>query len=327
MLPAAASLQKQGANKGATTAFLISTPESGVDSIAITYALLDPIMTVVRPVAAFVTAMSAGALENFLSFSESEKTLRVAKNCPIDNCCDGIDCPPDEHKAHHSLRERVTAGLRFAVVDVWGDIVAWFFIGLVLAGIITALVPEDFMASWLGGGLVSMLLMLVFGIPLYICATASTPIAAALILKGVSPGAALVFLLVGPATNVTSLSVLVGILGKKSVVRYLAVLSVMAVLFGLAVDFIYRLANISPAAILGEAGEILPFGLKLAAAVVLLLLSIKPLWQYLKKLSKRDKSDTAYFSDFPSLNRPTGKDGSDARHNPSLSKCCNTDHK
>ena len=327
MLPAAASLQKQGANKGATTAFLISTPESGVDSIAVTYALLDPIMTVVRPVAAFVTAMSAGVLENFLSFSKSQETLRVAKNCPIDNCCDGIDCPPDVHKAHHTLRERVKAGLGFAVVDVWGDIVAWFFIGLVLAGIITALVPEDFMAAWLGGGLVSMLLMLVFGIPLYICATASTPIAAALILKGVSPGAALVFLLVGPATNVTSLSVLVGILGKKSVVRYLIVLSVMAVLFGLGVDSLYHLAGISPAAVLGEASEILPFGLKFAATVVLLLLSIKPLWQYLKKLFKRDKSNTAYFSDFPSLHCSTAKKSNDTMHDLSLPKCCNTDRK
>ena len=197
MLPAAASLKKQGANKGATTAFLISTPESGVDSIAVTYALLDPIMTVIRPVAAFVTAMVAGLLENIISFEKEKGTPNIDNSCPVDNCCDGVDCPPQKHRRHHSRLEKIRAGIRFAVVDVWGDIVMWFIVGLILAGTITALIPDDMMARWLGGGMSSMVLMLVFGIPLYICATASTPIAAALILKGVSPGAALVFLLVG----------------------------------------------------------------------------------------------------------------------------------
>ena len=309
MLPAAASLKKQGANKGATTAFLISTPESGVDSIAITYALLDPIMTVVRPVAAFVSAVSAGFLENFLTFTKDQENLKAANNCPVDNCCDGIECPPEEHKNHHTFSEKIVAGMRFAIVDIWGDIVIWFFLGLLLAGVITAIIPDDFMSGVLGGGFVSMLVMLVFGIPLYICATASTPIAAALILKGVSPGAALVFLLVGPATNVTSLSVLYGILGRKSVFRYLVVLSVMAVIFGLGVDLIYKLLNISPAAIIGEAAELVPFPAKLAATFLLILLSIKPFWNFMKKLGQGDKSDTTYYCDFPSLGPKGRKDG------------------
>lgn len=307
MLPAAASLKKQGANKGATTAFLISTPESGVDSIAVSYALLDPIMTVIRPVAAFITAMTAGALENFLSFSSAQADVKAANNCPVDNCCDGIDCPPEVHKRHHTYFEKMKAGLRYAVVDVWGDIVMWFFVGLLLAGIITALVPSEFMAGWFGGGLVSMLFMLVFGIPLYICATASTPIAAALILKGVSPGAALVFLLVGPATNITSLSVLIGILGKKSVVRYLLVLSVMAILFGLGVDALYRLIGISPVAIIGEAGEIVPYPIKVAASIILVLLSLRPFWELLKKLHKDDKPNTTSFCDFPAIGKAQKK--------------------
>jgi uncharacterized membrane protein YraQ (UPF0718 family) len=303
VLPAAASLKKQGANKGATTAFLISTPESGVDSIAITYALLDPIMTVIRPVAAFFTAVTAGVLENLLSYSKKQDKLVVANNCPVDNCCDGINCPPDVHKNHHTLFEKLRAGVRYAVIDVWGDIVVWFFVGLLLAGIITAIVPDDFMASWLGGGIGSMLLMLVFGIPLYICATASTPIAAALILKGVSPGAALVFLLVGPATNVTSLSVLYGILGKKSVFRYLIVLSVMAVAFGLGVDVLYKMLNISPVAIIGEAAEFVPYSAKVAATVVLIILSISPFYNFLKNFRRNDRAEQTYFSDFPALKK------------------------
>ncbi len=268
-----------------------------------TYALLDPIMTVVRPVAAFVTAVAAGILENLLSFTKNQEEIAVTNSCPVDDCCDGVDCPPEVHRSHHSFFEKIRAGIRYAVVDVWGDIVMWFFAGLLLAGIITALIPDDFMSQWLGGGISAMLLMLVFGIPLYICATASTPIAAALILKGVSPGAALVFLLVGPATNITSLSVLVGILGKRSVVRYLFMLSLFAVLFGLSVDFIYQFLGISPIAIIGEASELVPYSVKIAASILLILLSIQPFIELFRKLRTKKSADgTTYYADFPPIN-------------------------
>jgi len=299
VLPAAASLKKQGANKGATSAFLISTPESGVDSIAITYALLDPIMTVVRPIAAFVTAMAAGFLENIIEQPQKVEEHKKDLSCPIDNCCDGIDCDPREHRNHHSLMEKVTAGIKFGIVDVWGDIVIWFFAGLVIAGVITALIPDELMTKYLGGGIHSMLIMLVVGVPLYICATASTPVAAALILKGVSPGAALVFLLAGPATNVTSLSVLYGILGRKSAFRYLAVLSLFAVLFGLAVDQIYRFSGIVPQAVIGEASEVVPYFVKQLGAIFLLFLSVQPFYRWFRKLIKR-KEETV-ITGFPEI--------------------------
>lgn len=294
-------MKKQGANRGATSAFLISTPESGIDSIAITYALMDPIMTVVRPLAAFITGALAGIIENLFSFNEEEQAVRSTNSCPVDNCCDGVDCPPEIHRNHHSFFEKIQAGIRYAVVDVWGDIVMWFFVGLLLAGCITALIPQDIMASWFGGGISSMVLMLFLGIPLYICATASTPIAAALIIKGVSPGAALVFLLVGPATNVTSLSVLTSILGKKGVIRYLLSLSGMALVFGVSVDWLYSSLEISPVAIIGEASEAVPFWVKAISSFVLIVLSIKPFFLFFKKLTKRKKQQITYFSDFPSI--------------------------
>lgn len=277
VLPAAVSLRKQGANKGATVAFLISTPESGVDSISITYALLDPIMTVARPLVAFVTAFVAGISENFLAPPDEFAVEKANAACPVDGCCDGEDCPPEQHSNHHSFFEKVWVGIRYSAGDLWGDLAGWFFVGLLLAGIITAAIPEEFLASHLGGGLQAMLIMLVIGIPLYICATASTPIAAALIIKGASPGAALVFLLVGPATNLASLSVLVGFLGKKSVAIYLAVIASVSVLAGLTLDQVYGLAGISPQAAIGQAGEIIPWWLQLAGAVALLILSIRPL--------------------------------------------------
>lgn len=282
VLPAAASLRKQGANKGATVAFLISTPESGVDSIAISYALLDPIMTVARPLVAFVTAFIAGISENFMASPDPPAEENANAACPVDGCCDGENCPPEQHRHHHSFFEKVRTGMRYSFSELWGDLAGWFFIGLLLAGIITAAIPEDLFSSHLGGGLSSMLIMLVIGIPLYICATASTPIAAALVLKGVSPGAALVFLLVGPATNLASLSVLVGFLGKRATVLYLAVIASISVLAGLLLDRIYALAGISPQAVIGQAREVIPGWLQLAGAVALLILSIRPLTMMVK---------------------------------------------
>ncbi|MBW2086759.1 MAG: SO_0444 family Cu/Zn efflux transporter, partial [Deltaproteobacteria bacterium] len=284
VLPAAASLKRQGANNGAVTAFLISTPESGVDSIAITYALLDPLMTVVRPVAAFCTAAIAGLAENLFGLERATGQVVSDLSCPVDNCCDGLDCPPEVHKRHHTFLQRIRAGLGFAFGELWSDMVGWFLAGMILAGFITVLVPPEIMTRFLGGGILSMLLMLAVGIPIYICATASTPIAAALILKGVSPGAALVFLLAGPATNVTSLTVLLGILGKRATAIYLATLAVAAVVFGLALDSLYNYLNLSPHALFGQATEIIPGWIKLGGVFILLVLSVKPV--YLKIQSR-----------------------------------------
>ena len=281
VLPAAVSFKKQGANNGAVTAFMISTPESGVDSIAITYALLDPIMTVARPVAAFVAAVAAGLAENLFGRQRADITVSPDLSCTVDACCDGANCPPEIHARHHSFSQKLMAGFKYALTDVWNDMAGWFLVGLLLAGLITALVPEDLMVRYLGGGIGSMLIMLAVGIPLYICATASTPIAAALILKGVSPGAALVFLLAGPATNITSLTVLLGVLGKRATAIYLAAIAVFSVAFGLLVDSIYAWLSWSPAAMVGQAAELVPAWAQTIGAVLLLALSVKPVYRWL----------------------------------------------
>ncbi|MBA3003992.1 MAG: permease [Desulfurivibrio sp.] len=277
VLPAAAALKRQGANNGATTAFLISTPESGVDSISVSYALLDPIMTVARPLAAFVSAILAGFTENTFNPPRPQLAMAADLSCAVDGCCSGTDCSPAEHASHHTFSEKIRAGMRYAFGELWGELAGWFFIGLLLAGVISAVVPDDLITSYLGGGFVAMLLMLAFGIPLYICATASTPIAAAMILKGVSPGAALVFLLVGPATNMATLSVLVGLLGRRATVVYLSCIAITAVLFGLALDWMYATMGISAKAVVGQAGELMPYPVQLAAAMVILGLSIRPM--------------------------------------------------
>jgi uncharacterized protein len=282
VLPAAVSLKKQGANTGAVAAFLISTPESGIDSIAVTYALLDPIMTAARPVCAFVSAIIAGISVNLFPRKNESADFLPDLSCPVDGCCDGKDCDSQNHGRHHTFFEKIRAGLAYAFFDVWKDMAAWFSVGILLAGTISAFIPEDAVSRYLGGGLESMLIMLAIGIPIYICATASTPIAAALILKGVSPGAALVFLLAGPATNITSLTVLFGLLGKRTTAIYLTVIGTTAVIFGLILDQCYLFLGISAKAAVGHAAEIMPGGLKWAGAVWLIALSIKPVYQSIR---------------------------------------------
>ena len=287
VLPAAVSLKRQGASNGATTAFLISTPESGVDSIALTYALIDPLMTVARPVAAFTTAAVAGIAENMLGPEKEGKKIQPDLRCPVDNCCDGVDCLPEVHKGHHTFFEKLKSGLGYALFELWEDIAPWFLLGLLLAGVITTLIPSELMTKHLGGGLPAMLIMLAVGIPLYICATASTPIAAALILKGVSPGAALVFLLAGPATNVASLTVLFGLLGKRATAIYLASIAVVSVACGLVLDQVYAFFGISAQAVAGQAAEIIPLWAQVAGALALLALSVRPLYRVLHSLVGR----------------------------------------
>lgn len=299
MLPAAASFKKQGANRGALASFLVSTPESGIDSIAITYALLDPIMTVARPVAAFVTGLCAGLLENFFSFDHIE-VQKQHSEIEGKSCSGHATDLAHEPAPPKGLLAKIVAGVKYGCDDVWGDIVFWFFAGLAIAGVITVFMPENISEMVLGGGLVSMLTMLLIGMPLYICATASTPVAAALLLKGASPGAVLVFLLAGPATNMTSLSVLTRILGKKGTLRYLFVIGLSAVLFGLGVDWLYQFFSIEPKAIIQEAHETMPYWVKLIFAIMLLILSLYHCVLWVKQRLNR-KEECTYMANFPVL--------------------------
>jgi uncharacterized protein len=277
VVPAALSLKKQGANNGATTAFLISTPESGVDSIAVTYALMDPIMTIARPVAAFFTATVAGILENTIGSKNQNPASLV--DAGTEPCCGNHH----HHEAPPGFMQKLMFGLKYALIEFWGDLAGWFLVGIVVAGVITSTIPDDIFARYFGSGLTAMLLMLALGIPLFICATASTPIAAALILKGVSPGAALVFLLAGPATNAASLTVLAGVMGIRAVVIYLSTIAVSAVTFGLIVDQIYSGFGLSARALVGQAAEIIPGWMELAGTIILLVLSLKPVLKSLRR--------------------------------------------
>jgi uncharacterized membrane protein YraQ (UPF0718 family) len=260
VVPTALALRKQGASKAATVSFLISTPESSIDSIAITYALIDPIMTIFRPIAAFITGFVAGIGEIIFGDKEERKKVETVE-------CLHCDANAPEHI--HTIPDRLANGFRFAFVELLSDISRWFLMGIVIAGIISFAVPTSFIENYLGEGWLSMLIMLAVGLPLYVCAAASTPIAASLILKGMSPGAALVFLLAGPATNAASLAIIAKMLGKRTAAIYLISIAVCAVALGMILNWTYHFLGIDIHAVTGHAHEMLPIWLKWAAAVPL----------------------------------------------------------
>jgi uncharacterized membrane protein YraQ (UPF0718 family) len=279
VVPAAAGLKKQGANNGATLAFLISTPETGVDSIPITYALIDPFMAVIRPVAAFISAVTAGLLENFTGKEISPAHL--THETPVNKCCD-MTSGGKKQKSNYITSSKLYDGLKYAFIDLLGDIGRWFILGIFIAGLISYYIPDNLIESYLGNNVLAMFVMLITGIPMYVCATSSTPIAAALILKGLNPGAALVFLLAGPATNIASLSMVYKILGKKALLIYLASISVCALIFGFLTDLLYKGLKISPKSSIGNTVELIPFQLEIFSAVILAVLLLNAIWREFK---------------------------------------------
>ena len=233
VIPTAAGLRDAGASKGATTSFLIATPETGVDSIGITWALMDPLMTLLRPLSAIMTAIFSGMMVNQFAASSPEDNAVASDKNKEASCCVS-EAPPKP-----SLGERLLGAVRYAFGKLMADLTPWFLLGFLISGLITVWVPDDFFGDILPNGWLSMLAMLVISMPMYICATASTPVAAAMIAKGLDPGAAVVLLLVGPATNITTILVVRQFLGKAVVKIYLFSLVVCSLLIGWGVNFLY----------------------------------------------------------------------------------------
>ena len=273
VVPVAAGLKKQGANSGAALSFMIATPESGVDSIAVSWAMLDPIMTIIRPVAGFITAVSTGIAQNFFGKETPDKSTEALIKEPGGCGCAADTCAVvEENPKLPSLWQRLKKGLTYAFGELLGDIARPFVIGMLIAGAITLIFPDDLTALANEHSFLSMLVMLGAGIPMYVCATSSTPIAAALILKGLNPGAALVFLLAGPATNAATINIVKNIFNTRALMIYLAMIAICSLAIGFFVDWIYAFLHLSPTALVGQASEVIPHALQLTGAVVLTIL-------------------------------------------------------
>ncbi len=265
VIPTGISFYRNGASKGSTVAFLISTPQTGVDSIMVTGSLLGWPLAVLRPFIALVTGMIGGLLTN----SSVNRSNKIS--------------PPKETLSPENKNGKVGVieMLRYAFVDFLQDIVKWLTIGLLIAALMAVVIPEDFFLKYLSNDYLSMLIILLASIPLYVCATGSVPIAAVLMLKGLSPGAALVFLMAGPATNAATITVIGNTLGRKTLFTYLFSIIAGALFFGILVnEFLPRELFTNSLHRIHEGGhshEILPHWLQAGSAILLTILMINGL--------------------------------------------------
>lgn len=240
VVPAVLGLRDAGAGRGPSMAFLVATPETGPDSISVSYGLLGPVYAIARPVAAVIGAIVTGLLAGRLGGPAPHTPAETGSCCGGEADCGSVPDDGDEKAAtdESSGRERLARGFSYAFGQVLIDIMPWMIFGLAVAATAVVLIPEGFFDSpW--GIVGSYLLMAVIGIPMYVCATASTPIAAGLLVAGMSPGAVLVFLLAGPATNIGTLGILRKHFGGRLIGIYLAAVIACALVAGIVLDLLW----------------------------------------------------------------------------------------
>ena len=240
VVPTAVYLKNSGASKAAVTSFLISTPQTGIDSITATYGMLGPFFAFFKAAAALIIGMAGGAADFLLDREKKHDTANKPKAASFIKT-------ETLSSQYPGLLGKIREMLRYAFFELLDDIAVNFAIGLGIAALISVAIPDDFFSrSFLANPLVSMIVMVVIGIPMYICSTSSIPIAVALIAKGVSPGAAYVFLVAGPATNAASLAIISKALGRKTTIRYLITIITGSLLFGFLMNLFYTRTGIQP---------------------------------------------------------------------------------
>ena len=353
VIPAALGLRRAGASKPATVSFLVSTPETGIDSVSISYALLGPFMAITRPIAAITSAVVAGLLVgrsegnapvsamasaaetsccssnkeeavvekaeetsccSSKTESKAEKDVEETSCCSSEasvektsccsteepktvaetSCCSTEAVKKEEEpsavkesgsccsssssnetpKEPAGILQKSWDGIVYSFTDLFDKVLFWLVIGLVFAALVKTFIPVTFLAEW-GSGLPAMLIMLVVGIPMYVCATASTPIAAGLLLAGVSPGVAMVYLMAGPATNISTLGVIGKELGRRSLIAYLTGVGVVALLTGFIVDYFVELWSVDVQAQISHSHEMVPSVIAWTALLILVGMVIK----------------------------------------------------
>ncbi len=274
VIPTGISFHKNGASKGAAVSFLISTPQTGVDSILITYSLMGLPFAIIRPIAAFLTGIIGGAL---------------TPDTDLEGKADGVE------EAPRVFKNRFLAMLKYAFVDFLQDIAKWLLIGLAIAAAITVLVPDSIFEQYLSNPYLNMVLVLVASVPMYVCATGSVPIAVALMMKGISPGAAFVFLMAGPATNAGTITVIGQSLGKKALFTYLATIITGALLFGFIINVFLPVEWFTVFLPGGAHSHFMPHWLELSSSLVLLVLMIyglvSPYFNFKSNHSKNQNTD------------------------------------
>jgi hypothetical protein len=264
VIPLATSIKKSGASKGATLSFLISTPITGVDSIMATYGIFGWIFTVYRAITSMIIAMVAGILTNIFDKEVivEEKKPAFSAVAPQTTTSFSMNAPKQEEScgtgegsccsASNEVKKGFSfvAALKYAFVTLLGDIAKPLFWGLLLGALITVAIPDNLAELLKDNSWLSYLIVIAIAVPMYVCATASLPIAAGLMLAGVSAGAAFVFLSAGPATNTVTIGVVKKMLGTKSLAIYLGSIIIGSILFGLGLDYIFDVSAIDPTSLI-----------------------------------------------------------------------------
>ncbi|MFY8274319.1 SO_0444 family Cu/Zn efflux transporter [Pseudoalteromonas sp. SSDWG2] len=316
VIPAAVGLRRAGASKSATTSFLVSTPETGVDSVSVSYALLGPFMAIIRPIAAVCSAIAAGVLvgkEGGTAHQHHSSSSLSSTSSPCcaseqqlshpqveSSCCDTHATPIETHACcststststqgknkdtdEHGAMTKLTQALQFSATKLLSDTALWLMVGLFFAALVHTYVPASYLSQW-GSGLLAMTVMVIISIPMYICATASTPIAAGLLLAGVSPGSVLVFMLAGPATNVATLGVVGKELGRRALFAYLIGVIGVALLFGYLTDYLVSEFDVQVVALTSYHESVLPSWLATGSALLLVVLMLRLVWLKIQSL-------------------------------------------
>ena len=269
-IPTALALYRGGAGRGPTTSFLVGTPGAGIDSLSLTLVLMGPFMMVARALGAFVAAVSTGMLTALSRSTPAATASSGATGCST-GCCSSDDggVIEDADDEAPGLRH----GLRYAFTEMLDDISVWIAIGLGVAGLLITLAPPQGLAV-LGSGIGPMLVMALIGVPLYLCAAATTPIAAALMLEGLSPGTALVLMLAGPVTSLATLSIFQREMGNSALALYLLGIVASTVLAGLATDAVIHWLNLDIQGSVNQVQEWIPASLEWAALALLVIMAV-----------------------------------------------------
>ena len=223
VIPVSSSLYNRGASKASTLSFLISTPQTGVDSIFITYSMLGLPFAICRPIIALITGTIGGVITEMLTEADVQSQSKID---------------------HTHSKKTIMDGFKYGLFILPKDI-AWPLIkGILLAGLVTLILPNNFFSDYGLTGITGLVAIALVSIPMYTCATASVPFAAALMHAGAEPGVAFVFLMAGPATNVATITVIKKILGQKVVTIYLGVIFVGSITFGLLINKFIDISSI-----------------------------------------------------------------------------------
>ncbi|OQY02750.1 MAG: hypothetical protein B6I20_06570 [Bacteroidetes bacterium 4572_117] len=290
VIPTGVSFYKNGASKGSTVSFLISTPQTGVDSVLVTYSLLGLPFAIIRPIIALISGVFGGVFTNWYTrFDEPQIQTELSQ--------------ANNLKSKENIFSKF---FNYAFVEFLQDISKWLIIGLMIAAFIALVLPNDFFTTYVNNPFLSMGIVLLASIPLYVCATGSVPIAAVLLMKGLSPGAALVFLMAGPATNSATITVLAKVMGKKALSGYLLSIIGFSLLFGFFIDYFFPREWFTSFISMGHTNHSehgFPYWFQSISTIILISLIINGYFQKYRaglfhKKAKSKTSDKAFYTYF-----------------------------